>query len=100
MVKANANKNARGFHNLPIGTKISFLYPYNPITKQHDEDDVLFLEIDDMEKAQFKQLTVYKGMNTKLITFMKIGSTQQSAYQTTVGVSKVQERIELAEEVE
>ena len=34
MAKAFAGKNARGFHNLPIGTHISICYPYNPITHE------------------------------------------------------------------
>lgn len=98
MAKAFAGKNARGFHNLPIGTHISICYPYNPITHEIDEEEVLFLEIGDIAKAQFKQMTLYPTKNTKLITFTKAISTQKSAYQTSVAVTKHQERVQLAKE--
>ena len=42
MAKAFAGKNARGFHNLPIGTHISICYPYNPITHEIDEEKFYF----------------------------------------------------------
>ena len=98
MAKAFAGKNARGFHNLPIGTHISICYPYNPITHEIDEEEVLFVEVGDIAKAQFKQMTLYPTKNTKLITFTKAISMQKSAYETSVAVTKHQERVQLAKE--
>ena len=94
MVEATvpSDKNARGFHNLPVGSLISFLHEYNPVT---DEivDEPLTMEINDIARAQFVQMELYRHKTTKLITYKKMFSTQDNAYQTTLAIEKHQERI-------
>ena len=69
--KGHSPKNARGFQNLEIGSLISFCYEYNS-DKDELAEDPLFIEINDIVKAQFRQMNQYRNKTTKLITYEKV----------------------------
>ena len=97
MAVGKADKNARGFHNLEIGSLISFLYKYNANEDKIIDENPIFIEINDIAKAQFKQLEVFNKTTTKLITYKKVlPSLQMSAYETSLPVEIHQERINIA----
>ena len=58
MAVGKADKNARGFHNLEVGSLISFLYKYNADEDKIMDENPILIEINDIAKAQFKQLEV------------------------------------------
>tara|TARA_Y100000592_G_scaffold90645_1_gene149603 strand:+ start:5226 stop:5519 length:294 start_codon:yes stop_codon:yes gene_type:complete len=97
MAVGKSNKNARGFHNLEVGSLISFLYKYNADEDKIIDENPISIEINDIAKAQFKQLEVFNNTTTKLITFKKVmPSIQVSAYETSLPVEIYQERINIA----
>ena len=97
MAVGKADKNARGFHNLEVGSLISFLYKYNADEDKIIDENPILIEINDIAKAQFQQLEVFKNTTTKLITYKKVlPSIQVSAYETSLPVEVHQERINIA----
>ena len=93
--KSHSPKNARGFHNLEIGSLISFCFEYDS-DKDELAEDPLFIEINDIVKAQFRQINQYRNKTTKLITYEKVlPSIQESAYETSLPVQIFQERINI-----
>lgn len=99
MAVGKAGKNARGFHNLEVGSLISFLYKYNANEDKIIDENPISIEINDIAKAQFQQLEVFKNTTTKLITYKKVmPSLQVSAYETSLPVEVHQERINIAKD--
>lgn len=97
MAVGKADKNARGFHNLEVGSLISFLYKYNADEDKIIDENPILIEINDIAKAQFQQLEVFSNTTTKLITYKKVlPSVQVSAYETSLPVEVHQERINIA----
>ena len=97
MAKGYADKNARGFHNLEVGSLISFLYKYNANEDKIIDENPIKIIINDIANAQFQQLKVYNKTTTKLITYTKVlPSLQMSAYETSLPVEIHQERINIA----
>lgn len=96
MAVGRADKNARGFHNLEVGSLISFLYKYNADEDKIIDENPILIEINDIAKAQFQQLEVFNNTTTKLITYKKVlPSIQNSAYETSLPVEVHQERINI-----
>lgn len=94
--KSHSPKNARGFHNLEIGSLISFCFEYDSDKDELASEDPLFIEINDIVKAQFRQMNQYPNKTTKLITYEKVlPSIQDSAYETSLPVQIYQERINI-----
>ena len=94
--KGHSPKNARGFHNLEIGSLISFCFEYDSDKDELASEDPLFIEINDIVKAQFRQMNQYPNKTTKLITYEKVlPSIQDSAYETSLPVQIYQERINI-----
>ena len=94
--KSHSPKNARGFHNLEIGSLISFCFEYDSDKDELASEDPLFIEINDIVKAQFRQINQYSNKTTKLITYEKVlPSIQDSAYETSLPVQIYQERINI-----
>ena len=90
--KGEAKHNARGFHNLEAGSLISFCFEYDS-TKDEVADDPLFILINDKVNAQFRQMNQYKHLTTKLVTYQKIGSKLENAYESSLIVNLESEKI-------
>jgi hypothetical protein len=90
--KGKAQHNARGFNNLKAGSLISFCFEYDS-TKDEVADDPLFILVNDKVNAQFRQMNQFKHLTTKLVTYQKIGSKLENAYQSNLLVTIESEKI-------